>query len=160
MYGFGASLPPAAALDALEELGQGRLKRHDLLFGAIVIPAVLQPHWFRKFVKVTDLYFFIPACATPEWPLNMHEALTIGLYFPLLRFNPWDWSNITFMGRLGGTLSALYHADPTNGGDLLRQFWAARAWITTMPSGMVCSMLSAETLHYTVYYSSIKFNSF
>jgi hypothetical protein len=41
MYGFGASLPPAAALDALEELGQGRLKHHDLLLGVIVIPAVL-----------------------------------------------------------------------------------------------------------------------
>jgi hypothetical protein len=141
------SLPPAAALDALEELGRGRLKRHYLLLGVIVIPAVLQPAWFRKFVKVTDLYFFIPSGAIPEWPLNMHEALTIGLYFPLLRLNPWDWSNVPFMGRLGGTLSALYRADPTNGGDPLRQFWAVRAWITTMPSGMVCSLLLAETWH-------------
>jgi hypothetical protein len=80
-----------------------------LLLGVILIPAVLQPDWFIKFVKVTDLYFFIPSGAIPEWPLNMHKALTIGLYFPLLRFNLWDWSNVPFMGRLGGgTLSALY----------------------------------------------------
>jgi hypothetical protein len=77
-----------AALDALEELGKGRLKSHDLLLGFIVIPAVLQPDWFRKFVKVTDLYFFIPSGAIREWPINMHEALTIDLYFLLFRFNP------------------------------------------------------------------------
>jgi hypothetical protein len=59
------SLPPASVLDAFEELGQGRIKRHDLLLGVIVIPAVLQPDWFRKFVKVTELYFFIPYGAIP-----------------------------------------------------------------------------------------------
>jgi hypothetical protein len=40
------SLPPAAALIALEELGNARLKCHDLLRGVILIPLLLRPEWF------------------------------------------------------------------------------------------------------------------
>ena len=36
------------------------------------------------FVKVTDMYLFILAGSIPECPDNMNEALTIGIYFPLL----------------------------------------------------------------------------
>ena len=48
----------------------------------------MQPDWFKRFVKVTDIYFFIPAGSIPEWPDNMHKALKIGLYLPLLRHQP------------------------------------------------------------------------
>jgi hypothetical protein len=82
------SLPPATVLDALEELGTGRLKRHDLLLGIVLVPTVMQPDWFKHFVKVTDLYFFVPTGAIPKWPANMHEALTIGLYSPSSDINP------------------------------------------------------------------------
>jgi hypothetical protein len=40
------TLPPAAALIALEELGNARLKRHDLLRGVVLIPSLLRPEWF------------------------------------------------------------------------------------------------------------------
>jgi hypothetical protein len=43
------SLPPAAALDALEELGNARLKRHATLKGLVLIPCLLRPEWFRCF---------------------------------------------------------------------------------------------------------------
>jgi hypothetical protein len=83
-------LPPAAALDALEELANGRLKRHETLLGIVVIPLILKPDWFTRFVKTVDLYLFVPVGAMPDWPRSMHEGLTIGLYFPLLRYEPWD----------------------------------------------------------------------
>jgi hypothetical protein len=38
-------LPPAAAIHALEELGAARLKRHELLRGAILVPNLLQHEW-------------------------------------------------------------------------------------------------------------------
>jgi hypothetical protein len=43
------TLPPAAALTALEELGNARLKRHDTLRGVVLIPCLLRPEWFRRF---------------------------------------------------------------------------------------------------------------
>jgi hypothetical protein len=119
------SLPPAAALDALEEFGTDRLKRHDLLIGSVLVRTVMQPEWFKRFVKVTDMYFFVPAGEKPEWPANMHEALTSGLYPPSPDINPgtgqtslsWvDWE----------ALSVLCCNDMTGGWDLLRQFWQAR----------------------------------
>jgi hypothetical protein len=37
------NLHPGAALDALEELGQARLKRHEILMGVFIIPKSLRP---------------------------------------------------------------------------------------------------------------------
>jgi hypothetical protein len=83
-------LPPTAALDALGELDNGCLKRHETLLGVVVIPLILKPDWCKRFVKTIDLYFFVPVGAIPAWPRSMYEGITIGLYFPLLRYEPWD----------------------------------------------------------------------
>jgi hypothetical protein len=93
-------LPPAAALDASEELSYGRLKRHETLLGVVVIPLILKPDWFKRFVKTVDLYFFVPLGAIPALPRSMHEGLTIGLYLPLLRYDPWDWKKCPFHGKI------------------------------------------------------------
>jgi hypothetical protein len=77
------NLHPGAALDALEELGQTRLNCHGILMGVVIIPKSLRPEWFRRFIKIVDLYFFITAGAIEQWPSNIHEGFTIGLYFPL-----------------------------------------------------------------------------
>jgi hypothetical protein len=61
-------LPPADALDTLEELDNGRSKRHETLLGVVVIPLILNPDWFKRFVKTVDLYLFVPAGAIPAWP--------------------------------------------------------------------------------------------
>ena len=63
---MGWSLPPSTALDALEELVNVHLKRHELLWGIVIIPFVMQPDWFKRFAKVTDIYLFIPAGYIPE----------------------------------------------------------------------------------------------
>ena len=68
----------------------GGLKRHEMLWGIVIIPVVMQPDWFKQFVKVKNIYFFITAGYIPEWPDKIHKALTICLYFPLLRHQPWD----------------------------------------------------------------------
>ena len=86
-----------SASDALVELVNGRLKRHEMIWGVVIIPVVVQPDWFKWFVKVTDIYFFITSGSIPEWNSNMHKALTIGLYFILLRNQPWYWSQVQFM---------------------------------------------------------------
>ena len=77
--------PTMSASDALGELVNGRLKRHEMIWGIVIIPVVLQPDWFKQFLKATDIYFFIHAGYIPEWTANMYESLTIGLYSPLIR---------------------------------------------------------------------------
>jgi hypothetical protein len=139
------NLHPGAALDALDELGQARLKRHEILMGVVIIPKSLRPEWFRRVIKIVYLYFFIPAGAIEQWPSNMHEGLTSGLYFPLLINAPYDWNKVPFMGKLGSTLSALYSSDTEMGGNLLLQFWEDRAWIAIMPPRMVRALLLSAT---------------
>jgi hypothetical protein len=72
------NLDPATALDALEELDSGRIKRHGLLLGVIMIPAMMKPEWFKKIVKVHSGI----AGAIPECPSSMHEALILGSHPP------------------------------------------------------------------------------
>jgi hypothetical protein len=133
----GRDLPPGAALGAVEELGLARFKPHDSLIGIVVVPLLLKPEWFRRYVKNVDLYFFIPVDAISQWPTSMHEGLTIGVFLPLLRYNPWEWSNVSFMDKLGSTLSALYRTDAARAEHLLREFWIARTWVASMPQRIV-----------------------
>ena len=67
---------------AFEELGNGRLKQHEMIWGIVIIPFIMQPDWFNEFLKVTYIYLFIPAGYIPEWSYNTYKALTIGLFFP------------------------------------------------------------------------------
>ena len=46
-----------------------------MLWGIVIIPIVMQPDWFNWFVKVTDIYFFIPDGYIPEFTYNIHYAL-------------------------------------------------------------------------------------
>ena len=77
----------------------------------------------------------------------MHEGLTIGVYLHFLRYNPWEFSNVSFMGKLVITLSDMYITDATRAGHLLCEFWSARTWIVTMQQSMVRRLLLSETWH-------------
>ena len=55
------SFPPAVDFYTLKELVNGRLKKHEMLWGVVIIPVIMQHNWFKRFVKVTGIYFFIPA---------------------------------------------------------------------------------------------------
>jgi hypothetical protein len=135
------TLPPAAALTALEELGNARLKRHDTLRGVVLIPCLLHPEWFRRFRRTVDFFFFVPAGSIPAWPLHMHEPLTIGVYLPLLRFSPWDWKRVKFLVSFCITLSVMYKAGDPSAGPLLCKFWTACSWVARMPECLVCDLL-------------------
>ena len=147
-------LPPSAALHALEELGVGRLKRHNLLRGVVIVPHLLSHEWFRRFSRIVDVYFQIPAGGIPEWPSQMHEPLTIGLYLPLFRFQPWDWKRVPFLVPFGCALSAMYRTGDTSAGDHLRKFWSASARIASMPEGLVRNLLQNPSWYRFLHLSS------
>ena len=134
-------LHPATALYALEELGQARLKRHSVLRGVVVVPRLLRTEWGRRFARITDVSFEIPAGSGDLWPRAMHEPLCVGLYLPLLRFKPWDWRRVPFLVPFGRALSGLFASDPAAGSDLLREFWEATFWVASLPEKLVCTLL-------------------
>lgn len=136
---------PAAALDAIEELGNARLKRHDILKGIFIVPHLLRTEWFRRFRRIVDCYFTIPAGTFPFWPANMHEPLTVGIYLPLLRFRPWDWRQVPFLVRFAYSMQAMCKKGDPLVGDYLREFWTACDWIATMPERMVFDVLQHES---------------
>jgi hypothetical protein len=135
------TLPPAAALIALEELGDARLKRHDILRGVVLVPALLRPEWFRRFRRTVDFYFFVPAGSIPAWPASMHEPLTIGVFLPLLRFSPWDWKRVKFLVSFSLSLSAMYKEGDPSAGSVLCEFWLSCSWIARMLKGLVRDLL-------------------
>jgi hypothetical protein len=134
-------LPPGAGLFALEELALGRTKRLDHLCGVVLIPALLMPEWYRRFSKVVDVFFRIPAGAIPEWPSSMHEPLTVGIFLPTLGHDPWDWSRVAWMGNFGRALSAKYKAGDPQAGLYLREFWDGTTTVRTMPASVVRPLL-------------------
>jgi hypothetical protein len=138
------ALPPAAALEALEELSMARLKRAEEVSAIVLVPALLRPEWFRRFVRTVDLYFAVPP-GTPFWPSNMHEPLIVGFSLPFLRFEPWEWKRVPFMVGLARTLSGLHKTDYIRAGDILRKFWRARTRATSLPESVVREVLHAPS---------------
>ena len=58
------SLPPAAALYALEELAMARLKRIEEVTAIVLVPMLMSPTWLRRFIRSVDVYFVVKAGAT------------------------------------------------------------------------------------------------
>jgi hypothetical protein len=134
-------LAPGSGLFALEELALGRTKRLDRLVGVVLIPALLMPEWYRRFSKVVDVFFRIPAGSIPEWPASMHEPLTVGIYLPSFHYEPWDWTRIAWMGNFGRAMSAMFKQGDAHAGDHLREFWEATRAVPAMPTDVVRPVL-------------------
>jgi hypothetical protein len=92
------NLHPGAVLDALEELGQARLKRHDILMGVVIIPKSLLPEWFRCFIKIVDLYFlFLLALLNNGPPICMKGSQLVSIFLssemlPMIGTKRWESS--------------------------------------------------------------------
>ena len=72
------------------------------------MPLLRKPEWFKRYVKNMDFHIFLPVGAIAQLPTSVHDGLTIGVYLLFIRFNLWEWSNVFFMGKLEGMMSALY----------------------------------------------------
>lgn len=136
-------LPPAAALVALEQYMNARLKRGESVGAVVMIPDLMRPEWFRRFSKEMDFIITIPAL-WPEWPAEMHEALLMGFSLPLLRCYPWRWGRSPAVVAFARTVSAVYKKDNIYARDLLRQFWSAARRIPSLSNGLVRTLLSSE----------------
>jgi len=139
------SLPPAAALYAIEELGNGPFKHHEWMTGMVLVLLLLKPEWFRRFHRVVDFHFVVPAGAADSWPAWMHEPPTVGIYLPLLRYQPWGWRAVPFLVPFSFSMSAMYKAGDSSTGSVLREFWEARVWIASMLERLVRDLLQSRS---------------
>jgi hypothetical protein len=83
-------LPPNAALDAVEELGLARFKRHDSLIGIVVVPILLKSEWFRRYVKMLIYTFSYRLVQLLNGPLpctNVLKLVFIYLFSGITRGN-------------------------------------------------------------------------
>jgi hypothetical protein len=136
-------IPPAAALVALEQYMIARLKRGDSVGAVILIPDLMHPDWYHRFLKEMDFVITIPA-KWEEWPAEMHEALLIGFSLPLLRCYPWRWGRSPAVVAFARTVSAVFKADNNYRRTLLRQFWRVSRRVPTLSDGLVRRLLSSS----------------
>jgi hypothetical protein len=128
------------------QLAVGRGKRHNVLQGVVLIPRLLKPEWFRRFARLVDCYFVVPAGA-PFWGREMLEPLFMGLYFPLLKYRSRDWGRVSLLVAFGRKMTSLLKEDWEDGRHLLRQLWLSAIWIKDMPELLVSDLLSDEHYH-------------
>jgi hypothetical protein len=71
----------------------------------------------------------------------MHEPLTVGLFFPTLNYEPWDWRAVAWMGNFGQAMSALHKQGDAHAGNHLREFWSGAARVGDLSESVVRPVL-------------------
>ena len=111
--------PPAAARIALEELRQARHKRQSSLH-IFITPLLMIPEWRSQLYKSADLIVTLPI-GNDYCPDCHHESLTVAIFFPYLRRQPWELKSSPLMGRVARQLHKVFSEGSSSGRDLLSQ---------------------------------------
>ena len=111
--------PPAAARIALEELRQARHKRQSSLH-IFITPLLMTPEWRSQLYKSADLIVTLPV-GYDCWLDCQHESLTVAIFFPYLRRQPWELKSSPLMGRVARQLHKVLPESSSSGRDLLSQ---------------------------------------
>lgn len=128
---------PAAALEALKQLSNSRLKRMSAQTHVFICPRLLyQEEWRRAFEKEFDIWFTLWPVSGSEsaWTNSCFEPLLIGLSFPLNRTYPWlvrqERQKVVEIGRSLSALSQLSHLQVR---DYLRKLWSCPRSLPSVP---------------------------
>ena len=138
------SPPPAAAESMLEELRKARHRRTTSTH-LILIPRLLTPMWLKHLNKVSDIVLSIPA-GHHAWPAEMHEPLTIGIVFPLLRCNPWQLRRSPVLLELERKLREVWKAEPSTERPFLLKLWQLPRKLAGLSQKLVWKMLRGSSL--------------
>jgi hypothetical protein len=144
-YGVGNYVwapPPCVALQCLEELRKARHKR-QVSSHVFVCPRIMNSVWQRHLYKSADIVFLIPPGHT-GWPIDQHEPLVVGLYFPYLQHEPWQLKGSSKILGMAGCLQRVCKTDPVATGRVLRQLWGLARELPKMPQHMVLQVLQGS----------------
>ena len=131
--------PPAAAEIACEEIRKARCKRTTSTH-IFVCPRLMTPYWRAHLHKSCDLMFEIPA-GTDYWPTEMFEPLILAVYFPFIRYNPWQLRRTPSMLELGDRLQRMWRNGEGTQGVVLRKLWKQTRKLDNMQERVVFKML-------------------
>ena len=131
--------PPAAAEIACEEIRKARCKRTTSTH-IFICPRLMTPYWRSHLHKSCDLMFEIPA-GTSYWPTDMFEPLVLAIYFPFIRYNPWQLRRTPSMLELGDRLQRMWRNGEDSQGIILRKLWKQTRKLENMPERLVFKVL-------------------
>ena len=136
---FGWFPPPACADVALEQLRMARIKRQDSSH-VFVVPRLLTPKWLKQLWKACDVVLSVPA-GSPGWPSDMYEPVLIGICFPFLSFQPWQFRGTPKMFSMARKLRGVFKENEVDAGALLRKFWKSSHRMHSLQEDVVSRML-------------------
>jgi hypothetical protein len=96
--------------------------------------------WLKQVHKACDIVFTVPI-GSLGWPTNMFEPLVIGICFPFLRFDPWQFKGTPKVVDQAKQLSSLQTIGDLDQRALLRELWALCHNLVTLTECMVTRML-------------------
>ena len=131
--------PPAAAEIACEEIRKARCKRTSSTH-IFVCPRLMTPYWRSHLHKSCDLLFEIPA-GTEYWPTQMFEPLILAIYFPFLRYNPWQLRRTPSLLELGDRMQRMWRNGENSQGVILRKLWKQARKLEGLSESLVFKML-------------------
>ena len=134
--------PPAAARIALEELRQARHKRQASLH-LFIVPHLMAPEWRSQLFKSADLILTLPF-SEDYWPESHHEPLTVAIFFPYLRREPWELKASPLMGRMARELYKVLSESTSAGRDLLSQLFILTSRLDKVSNRQLRKLLSGR----------------
>ena len=134
--------PPAAANICIDELRKARHKRQTSTH-IFVCPRIMAPSWRRQMHRSADLILSIPP-GHPAWPTEMHEPLTIAIYFPFLKSKPWQLKGSAKLLDVARQVQSLLSSDPGSERPFLCQFWKLARQLPSMSRNVVLQVLQGS----------------
>lgn len=117
------SPPPAAAFDAMSELIKARHKNPNVAH-IFVCPRLYTHMWRKSLMKFADCCFYVPVGAIPEWTVDMHEPLMIGVFLPFISCYPWQLRRSPQVLALESQLREVWKRKEGNERIVLRKLWS------------------------------------
>jgi hypothetical protein len=144
-YGVGQYVwapPPCVAVRCIEELRKARHKR-QVSTHVFMCPRIMTVDWQRHLYRSADLVLIVNP-GHPAWDKNQHEPLIIGIYFPYLRYEPWQLKGSNKLMGMAGHLQRVCKEDPSASGRVLRQLWDFTRKLSGMPELVVRRVLQGS----------------
>ena len=138
------SSPPCLGHIMAEELRKCRHKRQASTH-IVLIPRIMTPMWRKQLYKGADLVLTLPP-GHHAWSNQMHEPLTLAIFFPFLSFRPWQLRGSISLLALGRELSRVWKDNHPGEGPLLRKLWSFQRTISSMPADLAWKVLQSENL--------------
>jgi hypothetical protein len=115
------SPPPAVARFAIEQLRQARHKRQQSCH-VMIVPRLMTLEWRRHTLKGADIVFNLPV-GSDVWSREMHEPLTIAIFFPYLSRKPWELRKSPLLVDLERKLPKVFKDCESTGWHLLSELF-------------------------------------